>query len=91
MENIAILKQALPYIKQYRDKIFVVKLGGEVLSDAGCLDSLAQDISLFYQLNIRVVIIHGGGPQLSKIAQRLGIERMLIEHRCHNYSIQIIS
>jgi acetylglutamate kinase len=81
VENIAILKQALPYIKQYRDKTFVIKVGGEVLSDPACLDSLAEDISLLYQLGIRLVIIHGGGPQLSEVARQLGIESEKINGR----------
>jgi acetylglutamate kinase len=81
VENIAILKQALPYIKQYRDKAFVIKVGGEIVSDPACLDGLAHDVSLLYQLNIRVVIIHGGGPQLSEIAGKLGIESVKINGR----------
>lgn len=74
MEDIRLLKQALPYIKQYRNKTFVIKLGGEVVSDAGRLNALAEEISLLHELNIRQVIIHGGGPQLSETASRLGIE-----------------
>lgn len=81
LENIEILKQALPYIKQYRDRTFVIKLGGELLVDKVGLDGLANDISLLYQLSIRVVIIHGGGPQLSDIARRLGVESEQIDGR----------
>src|SRR5262245_19435827 len=73
VEDIGILKQALPYIKQYKDTTFVVKLGGEILTDPERLDRLAADISLLYQLSVRIVIIHGGGPQLSETAERLGI------------------
>jgi acetylglutamate kinase len=73
VEDFGILKQALPYIKQYRDTTFVVKLGGEVLTDPERLDKLAADLSLMYQLSVRIVIIHGGGPQLSETAERLGI------------------
>ena len=73
VEDIGILKQALPYIKQYRDTTFVVKLGGEILTDPERLDRLAADLSLMYQLSVRIVIIHGGGPQLSETAERLGI------------------
>ncbi len=74
MEDIKLLKQALPYIKEYRNKIFVIKFGGEVVSDPERLSALAEEIALLHELNIRLVIIHGGGPQLSDIAGRLGIE-----------------
>lgn len=81
MEDISLLKQALPYIKQYRHKFFVVKFGGEVVSDRSRLNRLAEDISLLHELNIRVVIIHGGGPQASDLAERLGIESEKVEGR----------
>jgi acetylglutamate kinase len=81
VEGIHLLKQALPYIKQFRDKVFVIKFGGEVISDPERLDQLAGDLSLLHELNIRLVIIHGGGPQLSDTAKRLGIESVKIEGR----------
>jgi len=81
VEDIHLLKQALPYIKEYRDKIFVVKFGGEVISDPKRLDSLAGDLALLHELNIRLVIIHGGGPQLSDVAKKLGIESVKVAGR----------
>lgn len=79
--DIGILKQALPYIKQYRDTIFVIKLGGELLTDANRLDGIAADLSLLFQLNIKIVIVHGGGPQLSETAERLGIATRKVNGR----------
>lgn len=81
MEDISLLKQALPYIKQYRNKTFVIKFGGEVVSDPERIDTLAADISLLHELNIRMVIIHGGGPQATELAERLGISSEKIEGR----------
>src|SRR5690606_9595103 len=81
LENIEILKQALPYIKRYRDKMFVIKLGGELAQKKDILDGIAEDISLLYQVGIRLVIIHGGGPQLSDLAKRLGVESPKIAGR----------
>ncbi|MGH2628759.1 MAG: acetylglutamate kinase, partial [Anaerolineales bacterium] len=74
VEDIGILKQALPYIKLYRDSIFVVKVGGEVLDDPERLDHLAADVSLLYQLSMRLVLIHGGGPQLDELAKDLRVK-----------------
>ncbi len=81
MEDLSLLKQALPYIKQYRNKTFVIKFGGEVVSDAERMDGLAADIALLRELNIRMVIIHGGGPQATELAERLGIETEKVEGR----------
>ena len=81
MENIEVLKQALPYIRQYREKTFVIKVGGEWLQTEGFLDRLSHDVALLYQLNIRVVIIHGGGPQLSEMAEKMGIESVKVNGR----------
>ena len=81
MENIEVLKQALPYIRQYRGKTFVIKVGGELLQTEGFLDRFSSDVALLYQLNIRVVIIHGGGPQLSLVAEKLGIESVKVNGR----------
>lgn len=81
MEDISLLKQALPYIKQYRNKTFVIKFGGEVISDPERLNALAADVALLHELNIRVVIIHGGGPQATELAEKLGITSEKIEGR----------
>jgi acetylglutamate kinase len=81
VEDIKLLKHALPYIKQYRDTTFVVKLGGEVINDPERLDMLTEDLSLMYQLSIRIVIIHGGGPQLSEAAEKMGITSEKIDGR----------
>ncbi len=81
MEDIAVLKQSLPYLRAYRGKTFVVKFGGEVVGEDGNFDNLAADLSLLHELGIRIVIIHGGGPQLSDMATRLGIEPVKIAGR----------
>ena len=81
MEDLSLLRQALPYIKLYRNKIFVIKFGGEVVSDQDRMDALAADLSLLHELNIRIVIIHGGGPQATELAEKLGIVSEKIEGR----------
>ncbi len=79
MENIGILKQALPYIRRYKNKIFVIKLGGELAQNTGVLDEIAQDISLLHQIGVKVIVIHGGGPQATELSEKLGIPQKIIE------------
>lgn len=75
------LKGALRYVRAYRDRVFVVKLGGEVLADAEALDHLAGQVGLLHSLGIRIVLVHGGGPQASAMLRRLGHEPVLIGGR----------
>jgi len=79
MENIGVLKQALPYIRRYKNQIFVIKLGGELVQDTDILDDIAQDVSLLYQIGIRVILIHGGGPQATELSKKLGISPKIVE------------
>ncbi len=72
--GIAGLKGALRYVRAYRDHIFVVKLGGEVLAGSEVLDHVAAQIGLLHSLGIRLVVVHGGGPQASALSRRLGVE-----------------
>ncbi|HEX4824133.1 MAG TPA: acetylglutamate kinase [Candidatus Polarisedimenticolaceae bacterium] len=78
---IAALKGTLRYVRAYRHEIFVVKLGGEILSDAAALDGAAAQIALLTSLGIRIVVVHGGGPQASALSRRLGHEPRLVAGR----------
>jgi len=80
-EHVRALKEALDYTRLYRDRVFVVKLGGEVMADAKTVSSLATEIALLESLSIRVVLVHGGGPQASALSRRLGIEPELVAGR----------
>ncbi len=68
------LKGALHYVRAYRDRVFVVKLGGEVLDEADVLDGVAAQLALLASLGIRIVVVHGGGAQATALSRRLGIE-----------------
>lgn len=81
MDRVANLKQALPYIQQHRGKTFVVKLGGRIFADRAALLSLAEDITLLHNVGIRVVVVHGGGPQMNELAERLGIPQQIVGGR----------
>jgi acetylglutamate kinase len=75
------LKQALPYIRLYRGHVFVVKIGGALCGDQAALTDLTKQISILRELGIRVVLVHGGGPQTTALSGRLGIETQFVEGR----------
>lgn len=68
-------------MRAYRDNVFVVKLGGDVLADPEALDRVAGQIGLLSSLNIRIVMVHGGGPQATALSRRLGQEPTIVAGR----------
>jgi acetylglutamate kinase len=80
-KGISGLKGALRYVRAYRDHVFVVKLGGEVLADRHQLDLVAEQLALLASLSIRLVVVHGGGPQASALSRRLGLEPEMVAGR----------
>ncbi|HET7599965.1 MAG TPA: acetylglutamate kinase [Gemmatimonadales bacterium] len=79
--GIAGLKGALRYVRAYRDQVFVVKLGGEVLSDPAVRDQVAGQLALLSSLGIRLAVVHGGGPQATALSRRLGHEPRMVAGR----------
>ncbi len=67
------LRTAAPYIQAYRKRVFVVKLGGQLCSPGRVLDNVVDQLALLAQLGIKLVVVHGGGEQVSALCQRLGI------------------
>ncbi len=80
-ESPIMLKQAIPYIRMYKGKIFVVKVGGRVIGRRDTLDALVEDVSLLQQVGIRVVLVHGGGNQATELARKLGLEPEFVAGR----------
>jgi acetylglutamate kinase len=76
-----LLREALPYIQRFKGHTFVVKLSGKVTESQGNLISLAEELALLHQVGIRICVVHGGGKQLSELANKLGIEQTIIEGR----------
>jgi acetylglutamate kinase len=76
-----LLREALPYIKRFKRKTFVVKLSGKVTEDRERLISLAEELALMHQVGIRLCVVHGGGKQLSELAALMGVEQTIIEGR----------
>jgi acetylglutamate kinase len=75
------LKRAVPYIRLYKGKTFVVKVGGNVLKDQKALSNFCEDIALLVQLGIKVAIVHGGGPQATELSKKLGHEPVFVAGR----------
>ena len=67
-----ILTQSMPYIKRYAGKIIVVKYGGNAMINETLKQQVMEDIALLWLLGIKVVLVHGGGPEISSLMERLG-------------------
>lgn len=72
-----VLVEALPYIRRFSGQVVVVKYGGNAMSDD--LTLFAQDIALLHSVGIKVVVVHGGGPQIKTMLDRLGIESRFVD------------
>jgi len=75
------LKHAVPYIRLYKGKTFVIKAGGAVFGDPAATRELLEQVGILHQVGIRVVLVHGGGPQATALARNLGIEARFVEGR----------
>ena len=67
-----VLVHALPYIKKYKNKIIVVKYGGNAMINEELKDSVMRDIVLLSLMDIKVVLVHGGGPEITEMLSRVG-------------------
>lgn len=79
MGKVSILKEAMPYIKAYRDTTVVVKYGGSAMADDSLRASFADDIAMLHLVGIRPVIVHGGGPAISAAMGQAGVEPQWID------------
>src|ERR1019366_1220226 len=75
------LRSAAPYIRMYKNKVFVVKAGGAVFADDRSTRGLIEQVAILHQVGIKVVLVHGGGPQLDTLQTALGIETRMVGGR----------
>lgn len=75
------LKKAAPYIRMFKGKTFVLKAGGAVFASESQTRALIEQVAVLHQLGIRVVFVHGGGPQSTELAEALGIVTRMVEGR----------
>ena len=78
---VSALKHAAPYIRLFKGKAFVLKVGGEVFSDPAQTRALMEQVGILYQVGIRVVLVHGGGPQSTELAAALGMDTTFVDGR----------
>ena len=73
LEKAATLVEALPWIQAFRGKTFAVKYGGNAMTSPALQQAFAQDIVFLHQVGLRIVVVHGGGPQITRHLERLGV------------------
>ncbi len=78
-ERAEVLTQALPYIQQYAGKIVVVKYGGNAMINESLKQQVMEDIVLLWQVGVKVVLVHGGGPEISDMMKQLGKEAVFVD------------
>ena len=74
-----ILTQAMPYIQKYRGRIIVVKYGGNAMVSEDLKQQVMEDIALLHMIGVHVVLLHGGGPEISATLKRLGKESRFVD------------
>ncbi|NPA40548.1 MAG: acetylglutamate kinase [Thermodesulfobacteria bacterium] len=79
LEKAKILISALPYFREFYKKVMVIKYGGHAMVDEDLKKAFAQDIALMKYVGIRPIIVHGGGPQINKVMERMGIKPVFVE------------
>ena len=75
------LMSAAPYIRMYKNKVFVIKAGGEVFNDELSTRALIEQVAILHQVGIKTVLVHGGGPQLDSMQKTMGIVTRMVNGR----------
>ena len=74
-----VLTEALPYIKQYNGKVVVIKYGGNAMINEDLKQQVMEDIALLWLIGVKVVLVHGGGPEISDVMQKFGKEAVFVD------------
>ena len=78
-ERAEVLTQALPYIKRYVGKIVVVKYGGNAMVNEALKEQVMEDVTLLSLIGVKVVLVHGGGPEISAVMGKLGLQPTFVD------------
>ena len=74
-----VLTQALPYIQKYYNKIIVVKYGGNAMVNEHLKQQVMEDIVLLQLIGVKVVLVHGGGPEITEMLNKIGKESKFVD------------
>ena len=74
LHNAELLVEMLPYIQRWRGKVIVIKYGGNAMADGALAERFAEDVVLMHQVGMLPLVVHGGGPQIGDLMERLGKE-----------------
>tara|TARA_B100000609_G_scaffold199617_1_gene205023 strand:+ start:7593 stop:8546 length:954 start_codon:yes stop_codon:yes gene_type:complete len=80
-DSLDLLREALPYIQHFDGKVFIIKLSGKVTENKEYLKSLMEEVALFQQVGFYVVLVHGGGKQLTEMANKLDVPQTIVDGR----------
>jgi acetylglutamate kinase len=75
------LRGAAPYIHMYKGKVFVIKAGGGAFRDVATMRAFIEQVAILHHLGIRIVLVHGGGPQLDELTAKLGVPTRMVQGR----------
>jgi acetylglutamate kinase len=78
MTTASVLVEALPYIQRFHGKTFVIKYGGHAMEAADLRENFAQDVVLLKAVGMNPVVVHGGGPQINHLIERLGLKSSFV-------------
>ncbi|MBQ9801886.1 MAG: acetylglutamate kinase [Clostridia bacterium] len=78
-ERAQVLAQALPHIKRYNGKVIVVKYGGNAMINEELKQQVMEDIVLLHLIGVKIVLVHGGGPEISDLMKRLGMQPKFVD------------
>jgi acetylglutamate kinase len=79
IDKARVLVEALPYIKEFRGRTVVVKIGGAALDEAALRRRFAEDVVLLHWVGLQVIVVHGGGVQVSAMLDRLGLQASFVD------------
>jgi acetylglutamate kinase len=79
MRDVATLLEALPYIRDYHGKTVVIKYGGAAMTDPDLKEEFARDVVLLKYVGMNPIVVHGGGPDITRYMERLGMEVRFVD------------